>query len=501
MRISCSNCQSAYDIDPTIIPAAGRDVKCSQCENIWHVNPISTDVVKESTPTPAQEPAAKLTLRQRRMQKRALRQKKLAMQKAKDANVENIPKINADIRNDLPKIGIATKDRGKKVEGDSALKDAFKIKSTNSSDQTVVNAAVEKLAVKANVKKVVKASPASTPKLVAKTEKVANKQAVTALEKAGGQPNPIKAGVAEKKTTPKEVVKEKPVNNKQTQKTLEKKITKAADASATLVDSANATTLATSPVVSTDKADLKKPEVGTKAKRALRQARTKPAAENVVIKETVNVESAKSDSKKLAASAVTSKKVSGAFEVDPNAVANFYSDNGKDEKFLKRQEKPAQTETSLVDVSKSIVAEAEFKPAEPVKKVKVEPAVETPKAIVEDASYEDELNRPTMAQAPVLEDKIQEASKTAETEVNSDVEENVRENATDNKPKESRFWTGFVFIICLAILLIAIRYIAEPLSKALPLLAPYLDLYNVMFDKAIAKLVEYSGQIRQMFVG
>lgn len=35
MRITCPNCRAQYDVDPAMIPEAGRDVQCSSCAHTW----------------------------------------------------------------------------------------------------------------------------------------------------------------------------------------------------------------------------------------------------------------------------------------------------------------------------------------------------------------------------------------------------------------------------------------------------------------------------------
>jgi len=35
MRITCPNCHAQYDVDPAMIPEAGRDVQCSSCAHTW----------------------------------------------------------------------------------------------------------------------------------------------------------------------------------------------------------------------------------------------------------------------------------------------------------------------------------------------------------------------------------------------------------------------------------------------------------------------------------
>ena len=47
MRITCPNCQAQYDVDPAMIPEAGRDVQCSSCAHTWLQGP-------EAAPEPAE---------------------------------------------------------------------------------------------------------------------------------------------------------------------------------------------------------------------------------------------------------------------------------------------------------------------------------------------------------------------------------------------------------------------------------------------------------------
>lgn len=67
MRITCPNCQAQYDIDPAMIPAAGRDVQCSNCAHTWlelgpHAPKRSEDVQPdEDLDTAAREEGAETT--------------------------------------------------------------------------------------------------------------------------------------------------------------------------------------------------------------------------------------------------------------------------------------------------------------------------------------------------------------------------------------------------------------------------------------------------------
>lgn len=43
MRITCPNCQAQYDVDPSMIPEAGRDVQCSSCAHTWFQSKLETE--------------------------------------------------------------------------------------------------------------------------------------------------------------------------------------------------------------------------------------------------------------------------------------------------------------------------------------------------------------------------------------------------------------------------------------------------------------------------
>ena len=43
MRLICPNCEAQYDVDPSQIPAAGRDVQCSNCDYAWFQGPVRPD--------------------------------------------------------------------------------------------------------------------------------------------------------------------------------------------------------------------------------------------------------------------------------------------------------------------------------------------------------------------------------------------------------------------------------------------------------------------------
>ena len=35
MIITCPNCKKKFNIDPTLIPEDGRDLKCGSCNHVW----------------------------------------------------------------------------------------------------------------------------------------------------------------------------------------------------------------------------------------------------------------------------------------------------------------------------------------------------------------------------------------------------------------------------------------------------------------------------------
>ena len=43
MRLICPNCEAQYEVDPSQIPAAGRDVQCSNCDYSWFQGPALPD--------------------------------------------------------------------------------------------------------------------------------------------------------------------------------------------------------------------------------------------------------------------------------------------------------------------------------------------------------------------------------------------------------------------------------------------------------------------------
>ncbi|MGA0923533.1 MAG: zinc-ribbon domain-containing protein [Lutimaribacter sp.] len=65
MRLVCPNCGAQYEVPEDVIPAAGRDVQCSNCGHTWFVaHPDSADATAMATEvapeweTPASQPAA-----------------------------------------------------------------------------------------------------------------------------------------------------------------------------------------------------------------------------------------------------------------------------------------------------------------------------------------------------------------------------------------------------------------------------------------------------------
>ena len=66
MRLVCPNCGAQYEVPEDVIPAAGRDVQCSNCGHTWFVahpnsadtTAVATEIAPEwETPTPAPQPA------------------------------------------------------------------------------------------------------------------------------------------------------------------------------------------------------------------------------------------------------------------------------------------------------------------------------------------------------------------------------------------------------------------------------------------------------------
>jgi predicted Zn finger-like uncharacterized protein len=54
MRLGCPNCDAQYEVDDAAIPAAGRDVQCSNCGHIWFQTPAGTAAaVPPAPPRPA----------------------------------------------------------------------------------------------------------------------------------------------------------------------------------------------------------------------------------------------------------------------------------------------------------------------------------------------------------------------------------------------------------------------------------------------------------------
>lgn len=49
MRLICPNCGATYEVDANLIPAAGRDVQCSNCGHGWFQHPDTLDDEAEDT--------------------------------------------------------------------------------------------------------------------------------------------------------------------------------------------------------------------------------------------------------------------------------------------------------------------------------------------------------------------------------------------------------------------------------------------------------------------
>lgn len=55
MRLTCPNCSARYEVDPSLIPAAGRDVQCSNCATTWF-QPGPRSQSEPIVPAPEPEP-------------------------------------------------------------------------------------------------------------------------------------------------------------------------------------------------------------------------------------------------------------------------------------------------------------------------------------------------------------------------------------------------------------------------------------------------------------
>ena len=47
MIITCTNCSTKFSVPDAVIPTTGRNVKCSKCANIWHVEKSQEMIEKE----------------------------------------------------------------------------------------------------------------------------------------------------------------------------------------------------------------------------------------------------------------------------------------------------------------------------------------------------------------------------------------------------------------------------------------------------------------------
>ena len=66
MILTCPQCQAQYRLDPAMLGAAGRDVRCVTCSHMWFQIPVSAvpaaSQKAEVAPPPAQEtPAQSIT--------------------------------------------------------------------------------------------------------------------------------------------------------------------------------------------------------------------------------------------------------------------------------------------------------------------------------------------------------------------------------------------------------------------------------------------------------
>ncbi len=56
MRLTCPNCSAEYEVDASVIPAAGRDVQCSNCSHTWFQAPLGGVAAPPQAITPKPVP-------------------------------------------------------------------------------------------------------------------------------------------------------------------------------------------------------------------------------------------------------------------------------------------------------------------------------------------------------------------------------------------------------------------------------------------------------------
>ncbi|MEO0358252.1 MAG: zinc-ribbon domain-containing protein, partial [Pseudomonadota bacterium] len=64
VRLTCPNCEAQYEVPDDAVPAAGREVQCSNCGHTWFAQPKSAGFATRGpepkpTPAPARPPRPK----------------------------------------------------------------------------------------------------------------------------------------------------------------------------------------------------------------------------------------------------------------------------------------------------------------------------------------------------------------------------------------------------------------------------------------------------------
>ena len=377
MRISCTNCDAVYDVEGSLLPAEGRQVKCSQCEQVWLAMPTQekSEIVEkkpEASIATAEKPLTrKERIRQREERLRLKREQELInIQKAEKAKSAAETPQNSEAEKPIAKpqnIEPANTD-AQKPANNVTLKQAFQ-KSAVSSDEMIVSNAVEQLSQKA-----------TNSKLKASSESLSTNE----------KPNDAANSNESAKT---EVPTKKPFLKKR---------------NSGAVTQQNAASIPAAPVAdSANKASPSPVETATQSK---------PNDAGVVMK------------KDYAQSA-----------------ANFYNNPiERDPKFIRRE-----TADNKEDVS--------AKPS-------------------------------TAPKTPELEKKDQV------------LEPEIQTSHIEKPQGQSKFWLGFGFVICFALLLLAVRLSSDQIATAIPSTAPYFELFNTMFDNGVSQLTYWLTEAKEYVI-
>ncbi len=461
MRISCTNCDASYDVDGALIPKEGRDVKCSQCDTTWLALPTQDSpeaVTADQAPATAENKAPltrkerlkakeeRIKLRKERQAAKELRAQKLQQANEKKANdkdssasTPDSKNVNVIKKNEISQIEEvplrANEKQAKNTQKATAKKTIPAVK--NKKDGVSEELDIKRSSAKENLKKITSAKKTTKPSAKKEASNNVLKQAFQKKSKASNDEILVSKAVENlsRKATASTLTSEKKTKAKKS--AIDEAPTKTPHEVVKPISGKAPSAKVKDTKVLAKKADAtapaKKPLL--KKKRSIvnldkQETKVEPAQP---IESKLNVSNVKASNEKQQSGAKTSTPIDEKTTDYTKSAMNFYSDRDGDldAKFLER----------------------EFKHTE--------------------------AGSPTSKSASTAIAKIEE---------NNNQDPNSEQYNTENAPRESKFWLGFGFVICFALLLIAVRYMSEPISSAIPQAKPYFELFDAMFDTGVGQL-------------